>query len=73
MAESSGYVVREFHEKCFDRSQYNNIIAILSCFHGGHVENHPKWRSGPKIWSVNILILNQGVLMNNTIPLPEGP
>ena len=30
-------------------------------FQGGHLENHPKWWVGPKISSVNILILNQGV------------
>ena len=42
-------------------------------FHCGHLENHPKWRVGPKILSVNILILNQGGPMNNIIPLPEGP
>ena len=29
-------------------------------FHGGHLENHPKWRVGPKISSVNIFILNKG-------------
>ena len=28
---------------------------------------------GPKILSVNILILNQGCPMNNIIPLPESP
>ena len=38
-----------------------------------YLETHPKWREGPKISSVNILILNQGVPMNNIIPLPEGP
>ena len=42
-------------------------------FHGGHFENHPKWWVGPKISSVNILILNQGGPMKNIIPLPEGP
>ena len=32
-------------------------IGVLSFFHGGHLKNHPKWRVGPKISSVNILIL----------------
>ena len=49
-----------------------HFICSLPCFHGGHLENHPKWRVGPKISSVNILILNQGGPMNNIIPLPEG-
>ena len=52
------------YEKCFTHPCF---------FHGGHFENHPKWRSGLKISSVNILILNQGGLMNNIIPFPEGP
>ena len=30
-------------------------------------------RVPPKISSINILILNQGCLMNNIIPLPESP
>ena len=50
-----------------------HFIGSLPCFHGGHLENHPKWRVGPKISSVNILILNQGGPMDNIIPLPEGP
>ena len=50
-----------------------HYLGILSFFHGGHLENHSKWRVGPKISSVNILILNQGGPMNNIIPLPEGP
>ena len=50
-----------------------HYIGILSFFHGGHHENHPKWRVGPKKMSVNILILNQGGPMNNIVPLPEGP
>ena len=50
-----------------------HYIGVLSLFHGGHLENHPKWRVGPKISSVNILILNQGGPMNSIIPLPEGP
>ena len=45
---------------------------IVFCL-GGHLENHPKWRVGPKILSVNILILNQGAPVNNIIPLPESP
>ena len=49
-----------------------HYIGILS-FYGGHLENHPKWRVGPKILSVNILILNRMSPMNNIIPLPEGP
>ena len=36
-------------------------IGNFVFFHGGHLENHPKCRVGPKISSVNILILNQGV------------
>ena len=28
--------------------------VILSCFDGGHLENHPKWRVGLKISSINI-------------------
>ena len=36
-------------------------IGILPFFHGGHLENYQKWRVGPNISSVNILILNQGV------------
>ena len=50
-----------------------HYICSLRFFHGGHLENHPKWRVGPKISSVNILILNQGGPMNKIIPLPEGP
>ena len=42
-------------------------------FHGGHLENHPKWRLGPKISYVNILIRNHLGPMNNIIPLPGGP
>ena len=38
-----------------------HYIGILSFFHGGHLENPSKWRVGPKISSVNIFILNQGV------------
>ena len=38
-----------------------------------HLENHPNWRVGPKIMSVNILIRNQLGPMNNIIPFPEGP
>ena len=48
-------------------------IGILPFFHGDHLENHQKWQVGPKISSVNTLILNQGGPMNNIIPLPEGP
>ena len=59
--------------KTDDRRLISQYKAILSFFNGGHLENHPKWRSGPKISSVNTLILNQGGLMNNIIPLPEGP
>ena len=49
-----------------------HYVAIVSFFHGGHFENHPKWRVGPEISSVNILILNQGGQMNNIIPFQEG-
>ena len=35
--------------------------------------NRPKWRVGPNISSVNILILTQGCPMNNIIPLQETP
>ena len=47
--------------------------CTLPFLHGGHLENHPKWRLGTKISSVNILILNQGGRMNKVIPLPEDP
>ena len=50
-----------------------HYIGVLPFFHGGHLENHPKWRVGSKISSINILILNQRGPMNNIIPLPEGP
>ena len=33
-------------------------IGILSFFHSGYLEIHPKWRVGSKISSVNILIYN---------------
>ena len=56
-----------------DRMLILHYKGILSFFHGGHLENHPKWRVGPKILSVIILILNQGCPINNIIPLPEGP
>ena len=49
------------------------LFSILSFFHGGHLENHPTWRVGHKISSVNILILNQWGPINNIILLPEGP
>ena len=29
-----------------------HYTGILSFFHGGHLDNHPKWRVGPKISSV---------------------
>ena len=38
----------------------------------GCVLSWVKKRVGPKISSVNILILNQGCPMNNIIPLPES-
>ena len=38
-----------------------HYIGSLSCFHSGHLENHQKLRVGPKISSVYILFLNQGV------------
>ena len=41
-----------------DRRLILYYVSILSFFHSGHLENHPKWRVGPKISSVNILILN---------------
>ena len=44
-----------------DRMPILLLIGPFVFFHGGHLENHPKWRVGPKISSVNILILNQGV------------
>ena len=50
-----------------------HYIGILSFSHGGHLETHPKWRVRCKIFSVIILILNQGGPMYNIIPLPEGP
>ena len=48
-------------------------IGFFAFFHGGHFENRPKWRVGPKISIVNILILNQGGPGNNITPLPESP
>ena len=50
-----------------------HYVCSVTFFHGGHLENHPNWRVGPKISSVNILILNQRGPINNIIPLPEGP
>ena len=38
-----------------------HYIGSLSCFHSGHLENHQKLRVGPKISSVYILFLNQGI------------
>ena len=47
---------------------------IVFCFFTAAIlKNHPKWRVGPKISSVNILILNQRGPMNNIIPLTGGP
>ena len=40
------------------RLMLNRHFAFI---HGGHLENDPKCRIGPKILIVNILILNQGV------------
>ena len=40
-------------------AECNTIQAFF--FLGGHLVNHPKWRVGRKISSVNILILNQGL------------
>ena len=45
-------------------------MSFLS-FHGGHFENHPKWRVDPKILSVNILILDQEGPLNKMIPFVE--
>ena len=50
-----------------------HYIGILPFFMAAILKTHPKWRVGPKISSVNILILNQGGPMINIIPLPEGP
>ena len=47
-----------------------HYIVILSFFHNGHFKNDPKWRIGPKISSVNTLILNHGGPTNTVIPLP---
>ena len=44
----------------------------LCFFLGGQLKNHPKLRMGPNISSVNIVILNQDLPMNNIIPLPES-
>ena len=41
-------------------------------FFHGDLENHLKYRVGPKISNVTILIFNQGVPMNNIIPLGGG-
>ena len=46
-----------------------HYIGILSFF----MAAIPKWRVGPKISSVNILILNRGCPVNNIKPLPESP
>ena len=40
------------------RSLILHHIGILSFFHIGYLEIHPKWWVGSKISSVNILILN---------------
>ena len=47
-------------------------IGILSFFQDSHLENYLTSRVGPKISSVNILILNKADPTNNIIPLPEG-
>ena len=46
-------------------------IGILFFFHGHH-ENHPKWWVGPKISSVNILILNKGGFNEQYYTTPRG-
>ena len=59
------------------RIELLRVVLYFTCacpfLHGGHLENHPKWRVGMRILSVNTLILNQGGPMNNVIPLPEDP
>ena len=52
-----------------DITPYRHFVFCL----GGYLKNYPKWRVGLKISSVNILILNQEVPINNIIPLPESP
>ena len=49
-----------------------HYIGILPSLHGGHLENHQKWRVGPKISSVNILILNQGGSNEQYYTTPGG-
>ena len=44
-----------------DRRLILHYIVILSFFNDGSLENHPTWRIGPNISSVNILFLNQGI------------
>ena len=56
-----GLFIEDFEDK---RMGFRLWRCVLS---GG------KKRVGPKIWSVNMLILNQGCPMNNIIPIPESP
>ena len=49
-----------------------HYIAILTFSMAANLKPS-KMGVGPKISSVNILILNQGCPMNNIIPLPESP
>ena len=51
-----------------DITSYRQLVFFL----GGQLNNHPKWRMGPNISSVNIVILNEDISMNNIIPLPES-
>ena len=48
-----------------------HYIGILSFFMAAILKQSKM--AGPKISSVNIVILNQGCPMNNNIPLPESP
>ena len=60
------------HKKEHNRWEASNTLyRHFVFFHGGHLENHLKWRIGPKISSVNILILNKRGPMNNILPLSE--
>ena len=67
------------HYMVSSKSKHNiwQKAYVISCRHfvvflGGHFENHPKGRMGPKILSVNISILKQGGAMDSTVPLPDG-
>ena len=56
------------------RCAWADIWAIVNLqFCGGHFEKWSKWRVHPRIFSVNILILDQKSSLNKMIPLVEDP